>query len=103
MSPGGGFAYLLLGLAGADVLGGRGGHDLLVHRPDEALLRLGVEGHRALGQLLDAHGVVPLGRQHVLGNRQRTGLRRWGYNGRWGDLVQEDTLKRVAFKKDNNS
>lgn len=33
-----GSSYLLLGLAGADVLGRDGRHELLVHHPDEALL-----------------------------------------------------------------
>lgn len=55
--------HLLFALAGADVLIGssRGGRGLLVHLANEALLRLDMEGHGALGQLLDAHGVVPLG------------------------------------------
>lgn len=56
-------AYLLLALGGTGVLIG---HDLLLHHAKEALLRLRVEGHGAFGQLLDAHGVVPLSRQHVL-------------------------------------
>lgn len=50
-------------------LGGTGvliGHHLLLHHAEEALLGLRVEGHSAFGQLLDAHGVVPLSRQHVL-------------------------------------
>lgn len=57
------WADLLLALGGAGVLIG---HDLLLHHAQEALLRLRVEGHGAFGQLLDAHGVVPLSRQHVL-------------------------------------
>lgn len=63
-------SYLLFGLAGAGALVvGDGCCGLLLHHTHKALLRLGVEGDCALGQLLDAHCVVPLGRQHVLHRR----------------------------------
>lgn len=56
--------YLFFALCGTGILGGC--HDFLLHHTHEALLRLGMEGHGALGQLLDAHCVVPLSRQHIL-------------------------------------
>lgn len=57
------WTHLVLALGGTGVLIG---HHLLLHHAEEALLGLRVEGHGAFGQLLDAHGVVPLSRQHVL-------------------------------------
>lgn len=51
--------YLLLALGGTGILVG-GCHNFLLHHTHEALLRLGMEGHCALRQLLDAHCVVPL-------------------------------------------
>lgn len=65
-------SYLLFGLAGAGTLVvGDSCCGLFLHHTHKALLRLGVEGDCALGQLLDAHCVVPLGRQHVLHRRGR--------------------------------
>ncbi|KAF3860075.1 hypothetical protein F7725_000330, partial [Dissostichus mawsoni] len=49
----------------AGILGG-GCHYFLLHYTHKSLLRLGMEGHCALGQLLDAYCVVPLSRQHIL-------------------------------------
>ncbi len=51
--------YLLLALGGTGILVG-GCHNFLLHHTHKALLRLGMEGHCALGQLLDAHCMVPL-------------------------------------------
>ena len=63
-------SYLLFGLAGACALVvGDGCRGFLLHHAHKALLRLGMEGHCAFRQLLDAHRVVPLGRQHVLHRR----------------------------------
>ena len=57
--------YLFLALGGGGILGG-GCHYFLLHYTHKSLLRLGMEGHCALGQLLDAYCVVPLSRQHIL-------------------------------------
>lgn len=69
-------AYLLLALGGTGIL--RGCHHFFLNYADETLLRLRVEGHGALGQLLDAHGVVPLCRQHILAKRRVTFLAPFG-------------------------
>lgn len=61
--------YLILALGGTGILVS---HKLSFNHTHKTLLRLGVEGHCAFGQLLDAHGMVPLSRQHVLAT---TGLR----------------------------
>lgn len=67
--------YLLFGLAGACALVvGDGCRGLLLYHAHKALLRLGMEGYGAFGQLLDAHRMVPLGRQHVLHRRGRKNL-----------------------------
>ncbi len=57
--------YLLFALGGTGILVG-GCHNFPLHYTHKALLRLGMEGHCALRQLLDAHCVVPLSRQHIL-------------------------------------
>lgn len=51
--------YLLLVLGGTGILVS-GSQNVLLHHTHKALLRLRMEGHRALRQLLDAHGMVPL-------------------------------------------
>lgn len=51
--------YLLLALVGTGIFCS-GCHNFLLHHTNKALLRLGMEGHSALGKLLDAHCMVPL-------------------------------------------
>lgn len=55
--------YLILALGGTGIFVS---HNLSLNHTHKALLRLCVEGHCAFRQLLDAHGMVPLSRQHVL-------------------------------------
>lgn len=51
--------YLLFALGGTGILVAVC-HNFLVHHTHKALLRLGMEGHCAFGQLLYAHCMVPL-------------------------------------------